>query len=245
MAAFVKFSRGLTATYERLRVKDPDTLYLVYDSIDADEGRLYLGDKLISSVIDTSNLELSSLSDVDINVPLEDGMLLQYNNSTLGGKWTAVPLSDISIPSGTGSNISIEDDLEDISDPQPNDIAVVDGQAYIYNGDTWINFIDSELREEIENNYYTKDEIDDILDGYTPAEYINSVDENVFHVEAGQLQLVSVPNEALDLSDYITRDEVGDLNELVDRASENSTLIEEINYIKSMLQWHDIEEETI
>jgi len=97
--AFVKFSRGLTSAYNNLSRKDPDTLYLVYDSVNASDGKLYLGEKLISSVGNTSSMSLNDLLDVSANNP-EDGMLLQYNAHTAGqpgeaGKWEAVSLEDV------------------------------------------------------------------------------------------------------------------------------------------------------
>jgi len=48
MSAFVKFSRGLISTYNNLISKDPNTLYLVYETKESKNGSLYLGDKLIS-----------------------------------------------------------------------------------------------------------------------------------------------------------------------------------------------------
>ena len=80
--AFVKFSRGLLSTYNSLSRKDPDTLYLVYESNESAFGSLYLGTKLISSVTNPSPMLLNDLTDVVISGELEDGMLLQYNSST-------------------------------------------------------------------------------------------------------------------------------------------------------------------
>ena len=36
--AFVKFSRGLLSSYNNLSHKDPDTLYLVYESNNSETG---------------------------------------------------------------------------------------------------------------------------------------------------------------------------------------------------------------
>jgi len=74
--AFVKFSRGLLSTYKSLSRKDPDTLYLVYESNESTSGSLYLGTKLISSVTNPSSMSLNNLTDVVISGELEDGMLL-------------------------------------------------------------------------------------------------------------------------------------------------------------------------
>ena len=74
--AFVKFSRGLLSAYNNLSRKDPDTLYLVYESNESTSGSLYLGSKLISSVGSVIPTSLNDLSDVSISGSLEDGMLL-------------------------------------------------------------------------------------------------------------------------------------------------------------------------
>ncbi len=70
--SFVKFSRGLISVYNNLTKKDPNTLYLVYEDKDSLTGYLYLGDKLISGVDNSSNISLNNLID---GIP-EDGMIL-------------------------------------------------------------------------------------------------------------------------------------------------------------------------
>jgi hypothetical protein len=117
MASFVKFSRGLTSIYNNLSVKDPDTLYLVYDTPTSETGSLYLGNKLISNVSSGAGVtSLAALSDVSLDSSLADGMILQYNASTGGGVWEAIPVSEI-IPAGIGNDISFVDALNEISNP--------------------------------------------------------------------------------------------------------------------------------
>ena len=149
--AFVKFSRGLISTYNRLSRKDPDTLYLVYENENSVSGSLYLGTKLISSVSsNVSATALSDLADVSISGQLEDGMLLQYNSSTGNGVWEAVPLSDIisGISSGN-TNISIVEALNEINSPSENDLAVVGSDLYIYDGEDWIQLTNTDLADRI------------------------------------------------------------------------------------------------
>lgn len=150
--AFVKFSRGLISTYERLNRKDPDTLYLVYENENSTSGSLYLGTKLISSVSGGSSItNLNDLADVNITDTLTDGMLLQYNASTGGGAWEAVPLSEIipDIGSGGNANISIVEALNEISNPSETDLAVIGTNLYIYNGSNWVQLTDTSLASRI------------------------------------------------------------------------------------------------
>lgn len=150
--AFVKFSRGLLSSYNNLSHKDPDTLYLVYESNNSETGQLYLGNKLISSV-GMSSVKLSDLTDINIdNDNLEDGMLLQYNQSTGGGVWKAVQMSDVigQLPSFK-DNISIVESLNTIENPSEKDFAIIDNSIYIYDGEDWVPLGGSDLAERLSN----------------------------------------------------------------------------------------------
>lgn len=68
---------------------------------------------------------------------------------------------------------------------------------------------------------------------------IRSVDTNAFVVTpAGQLQL----QETLDLSNYVLKSTVGDLNNLTYRSNNNSTIVDELNVLADCLRWKPIEE---
>ena len=171
--AFVKFSRGLQSTYNNLINKDPDTLYLVYESADSLNGSLYLGSKLISSVTTPANMSLNSLIDVNIdNNELADGMLLYYNASTGGGHWEAGSLSDIisDLPSGR-DRISIVDALNTIQNPQDKDIAIVGQDVYIYSetDDEWNQLTDSSLISRISNLEDQVGQPGDVSQGIAPT----------------------------------------------------------------------------
>lgn len=158
--AFVKFSRGLISTYNNLQRKDPDTLYLVYESQNSENGLLYLGNKLISTIGNNTSIALSDLTDVAINGTLEDGMILQYNAHTAGqvgeeAKWEAVSLASFiqNLPNANSSNISVEEALENIENPNNNDIAIIGQDVYIYSNteQDWIQLTDSSLISRLSN----------------------------------------------------------------------------------------------
>lgn len=92
---YVKFQRGTIAQYNTLSNRsqlDENTLYFVYESKAAKEGKLYLGDKLISGVgSGTGVTKLSDLSDV-LATTAASGSFLVCNED---GKWEATTLSDV------------------------------------------------------------------------------------------------------------------------------------------------------
>ena len=152
--AFVKFSRGLISQYDSLSQKDKDTLYLVYDSTSSTKGKLYLGDKLISSA-DISSIKLSDISDISMPESLTDGMLLQYNQSTVpgeSGRWEVRPIADVLSDyegSGGSSNIPVVDNLNNIENPSKNDIAIQGTELFIYDGNQWQPLTVSDLENKV------------------------------------------------------------------------------------------------
>ncbi len=145
--SFVKFSRGLISVYNNLTKKDPNTLYLVYEDKDSLTGYLYLGDKLISGVDNSSNISLNNLID---GIP-EDGMILQYNASTIG-HWEAVSIPEAlnNIPEYR-DRIFIETSLENILNPKEKDFAIIDNSVYIFDGENWEQLTNSILEDRLSN----------------------------------------------------------------------------------------------
>lgn len=150
--AFVKFSRGLLSQYNALTTKDPDTLYLVYETRESTEGSLYLGNKLISTVNNNDNISLSNLTDISLPEELQDGMILYYNASTGGGQWEAGLISDVisDLPSG-GKSIAIVPSLDNITNPEDQDLAISGDKMFIYSDadDSWHQLTNSELEDRI------------------------------------------------------------------------------------------------
>ena len=79
---YVKFLRGTPAAFEKLSIKDKDTLYFISEP-GAKNGLLYLGDKISagrSSTGSISNLSIADLKDVIIdNTGFTDGSILMYD----------------------------------------------------------------------------------------------------------------------------------------------------------------------
>ena len=150
MASFVKFLRGSATAYERLAIKDKDTLYFIYENPEDTTGSLYLGTKLICGPNGVGATALTELSDVNINPTLlREGMILQYNGTTNAGTWEAVSLqtaienANVAINSSVSSGETEEGESRQdaidrlISDPHTGDIVFIDNFSYIYDGTEW------------------------------------------------------------------------------------------------------------
>lgn len=104
---YVKFQRGSLVAYNRLSVKDENTLYFIYDAEDNTKGTLYLGSRLIGSVGGSGGVSnLSELADV-IVTGASTGDFLVLNAE---GKWTSVSASGVAqaILDAGGNFISID-----------------------------------------------------------------------------------------------------------------------------------------
>ncbi len=86
---YVKFRRGTPAEFEALLTKDPDSLYFISE-LNAETGKLYLGDILISG---GSAVSLSSLGDVLIGAGITANSLLVYDGTQQ--KWVNKPISEV------------------------------------------------------------------------------------------------------------------------------------------------------
>ena len=91
---YVKFMRGTQAQYDGIVNKNSDTLYFVYDSVNAEKGKLYLGTKLISGSSSASgSIFIGDIEDVVLGTGLTDGQVLMYNEAT--GKWENRSLQNV------------------------------------------------------------------------------------------------------------------------------------------------------
>ena len=112
MANYVKFVRGLSELFNKLAVKDANTLYFIYENEASTSGKLYLGDREI--VCDGSGSSVASyLKDLlDVALPedaieLIDGQVLTYDATT--SKWVARDPSAV-------ANVLFDDNQFEIDD---------------------------------------------------------------------------------------------------------------------------------
>ena len=99
-AHYVKFFRGSTAAWNALLLTpekvDNDTLYFIYESAEeSDNGKLYLGQKLISSTDSSGGvINISDIQDIYIdNEDLRDKQILTYNATNQ--RWENIDLTEL------------------------------------------------------------------------------------------------------------------------------------------------------
>jgi hypothetical protein len=98
LAKYVKFLRGSPEAFAKLKHKDSDTLYFIYEE-DESTGELYLGSKLIAGADCECNGSsggintLSDLKDVLLSQNLNHNSLLVYDTNAVA--WVNKPLEDL------------------------------------------------------------------------------------------------------------------------------------------------------
>ena len=79
LVSYVKFIRCSQDFYNTLETKDRNTLYFVYTDINASFGKLYLGNKLISTSQKDEEFSISDIKDVSLKPPFKDGQFFVYD----------------------------------------------------------------------------------------------------------------------------------------------------------------------
>lgn len=102
LPGYIRFLRGTKAAFDKIEIKDIDTLYFIYDSENQTKGSLYLGNKLIgggngstATVTDINDLANVLISNV------QDKQILTYDASTK--KWVNKTPEEIQIEVMTGA----------------------------------------------------------------------------------------------------------------------------------------------
>lgn len=102
LPGYVRFLRGTKAAFDKIEIKDKDTLYFIYDSEDQIKGSLYLGNKLIGGGNGSTAAvtDINDLANVLIN-NVQDKQILAYDASA--GKWVNKTPEEIQIEVMTGA----------------------------------------------------------------------------------------------------------------------------------------------
>ena len=110
MARYVKFYRGTPDAFNKLTIKDADTLYFIAET-DALVGQLYLGSKLISGGSTTgdspviTDISLSDLKGVLITEGLSDESFLVYDSEI--NAWTNKPIESLEFIGATSNSAGL------------------------------------------------------------------------------------------------------------------------------------------
>lgn len=102
LPGYVRFLRGTKAAFDKIEIKDKDTLYFIYDSEDQTKSSLYLGNKLIGggNGSTTTVTDINDLANVLIS-NIQDKQILVYDASA--GKWVNKTPEEIQVEVMTGA----------------------------------------------------------------------------------------------------------------------------------------------
>ena len=130
---YVKFIRGTTAAFDKLDIKDKDTLYFISDN--ETSGQLYLGSKLISgggdSVSGDLQITLAQLQDILFGDNLDTNHVLMYDAELQ--KWINAPITQAL--EGIVSNTKIYETILEKNESHEAALIRVVGDSPLNNGD--------------------------------------------------------------------------------------------------------------
>ena len=237
MANYVKFMRGTPAAYLALPVKEPDTIYFVYEE-EKTYGDLYIGSRKVASGVNDNQqaiaTKLSELADVDISMGLIDGQLLAWNAAN--AKWQPITLAIFS--GATDTNYGA---YGFVPAPKPGD-----NTKFLKGDGTW-----AELPVFSKLSYKIVDSIDEIdLAAEDASDYIYLVKSGENHDEYlvidGKLELIG--NNAINLDGYMTttayeQDIADRLNNYVDKMSyqqDQITINSRLTNLEDTVSWKQL-----
>lgn len=209
----------------------------LYKDLDDFKSSVYTKEEIASQIADLSHLKyqkVSALSDIDVTDEAAATTIYLVPK----------PNEDASGDNGFDEYFVVDGILEKIGDWTANLEGYVrtdDDRLLSEDQKDKLNAISLDENEQIVIQISQVSGLDEALQNQS---LITSVQPGVFQVEEGQLQLTSIPANIL--SDYVTNSvftsAVGDLSTLLDRTAPNSSLVQEINAIKSVLQWQSVDE---
>ena len=241
LPGYVRFLRGTKAAFDKIEIKDIDTLYFIYDSEDQTKGSLYLGNKLIgggngstATVTDINDLANVLISNV------QDKQILTYDASTK--KWVNKTPEEIQIEVMTGATADTvgtsglvpapaagEQDkylrgdgmwAAPLSDEQLTTLGKVDGL------ETRVGSIETKYDNLIKDAPAALDTLKEIADWITKDETgTQALIQRVTNIETNVTGL---------------QDTVGDITQFT-RYEEGDTIVSILNDLDGRMKWSDLD----
>lgn len=241
LPGYVRFLRGTKAAFDKIEIKDIDTLYFIYDSEDQTKGSLYLGNKLIgggngstATVTDINDLANVLISNV------QDKQILTYDASTK--KWVNKTPEEIQIEVMTGATADTvgtsglvpapaagEQDkylrgdgmwAAPLSDEQLTTLGKVDGL------ETRVGSIETKYDNLIKDAPAALDTLKEIADWITKDET---------GTQALIQRVTNIETKVTDLQDT-----VGDITKFT-RYAEGDTVVSILNDLDGRMKWSDMD----
>lgn len=255
---YVKFIRINNYLWNTLEEKDKDTLYFVFEKT-ADNGKLYLGDKLISD----GTIDFTFLNKLILPDRIRDGALLIYDKDR-DSWYTSITYYDILNSFGPFVGATLEEDGLQGLVPEP---LKTDIDNYLKGDGTWGNpvaGVQSQLNALLGDDVNTDNTIRDIAKDEATTEVAKVVAEAPESFDTlKEIADWIVEHEAVtDLTTLMERvdtiekdyygegeDEAhipGDKEKLAEALVTISELQNEVEYLKAHeVKWVDIEEEEV
>lgn len=255
LPGYVRFLRGTKAAFDKIEIKDKDTLYFIYDSEDQTKGSLYLGNKLIGggNGSTTTTTDINDLANVLIS-NIQDKQILVYDASA--GKWINKTPEEIQIQVMTGATadaagtsglvpapVAGEQDkflrgdgvwAAPLSDEQLTTLGKVDGL------ETRVGSIETNVGELSTKVGSLQTQYDNLIkDAPAALDTLKEIADWITKDETGTQALIQ---RVTNIETKVTglQDTVGDIKEFT-RYAEGDTIVSILNDLDGRMKWSDMD----
>lgn len=254
LKGYVKFLRGTPAAWATITAPQPDTLYFISE-INADTGKLYLGNKLISDgSVSLSSYSLGDLSDILISEQISPNSILVYN--TEKNQWEDKPLNTLLADIGIISMVGASQNNDGVAGLVPVPLA---GQQNLFlRGDgNWANPVDSLFDTDEDKNKtireIAQEEVATLLGEGDPEkldtlkDVINWIEthDTIIDVEDAETRLVTLETAVFgqENQDNPEQSIPGLVNTVATLVTNVSTIETKQEELDNRLRWMDLVEE--
>lgn len=255
LPGYVRFLRGTKTAFDKIEIKDKDTLYFIYDSEDQTKGSLYLGNKLIGggNGSTTTTTDINDLANVLIS-NVQDKQILVYDASA--GKWINKTPEEIQIEVMTGATadaagtsglvpapVAGEQDkflrgdgvwAAPLSDEQLTTLGKVDGL------ETRVGSIETNVGELSTKVGSLQTQYDNLIkDAPAALDTLKEIADWITKDETGTQALIQ---RVTNIETKVTglQDTVGDIKEFT-RYAEGDTIVSILNDLDGRMKWSDMD----
>lgn len=242
LTGYVKFLRGTKAAFDKITVKDNDTLYFIYDSEDQTKGSLYLGNKLIGGGSGSASTptDINDLANVLIS-NVQDKQILTYDASI--GKWINKTPEEIQIEVMAGATADAAGASGLVPAP-----AAGEQDKFLRGDGTWAAALSDKQSTALDKVDALETRVGSIETNYNnlikdAPEALDTLKEIADWIKNDETGTKALVERVTNIETNVTglQDTVGDIKQFT-RYEEGDTIVSILNDLDGRMKWSDMAE---